>query len=75
MTLDAVLADALAATTAAGGHPDPFQNNRDRTTQVIQALILYAGLAALLLSIAEANSTLDEIHEELKLIRDAIHRA
>lgn len=44
MTLDQVLADSLAATTAAGGHTNPFGGNTSRTTSILQALIVYSGL-------------------------------
>ncbi len=67
MTLDEILTDALTTTTAAGGHPEPFKNDRGRTVQIMQALIIYGGLSELLVS-------LDEMIEELKLIRNAIHR-
>jgi hypothetical protein len=82
MTLDQILADALAATTAAEGHPEPFKNDRNRTTEIIQALIIYSGLAELAvtltaanLNLAAMNSNLVDLLAELELMRDAIHRA
>lgn len=71
MTLDQVLADSLAATTAAGGHPEPFKNDRNRTTQVLQALIIYSGLLEVAAATAE---NLQSLINELVLLRDAVHR-
>ena len=71
MTLDQVLADSLAATTAAGGHPEPFKNDKSKTTQILQALIIYAGLS----EVATATAVnLQSLINELTLLRDAIHR-
>jgi hypothetical protein len=71
MTLEQVLADSLAATTAAGGHPAPFSNDKNKTVMILQALIVYAGL---LEATAVAAASLQELVNELVLLRDAIHR-
>lgn len=72
MTLEQVLADSLAATTAAGGHPEPFKNDKSKTTQVLQALIVYAGLS----EVAAATAAhLQSLINELEMLRDAIHRS
>jgi histidine ammonia-lyase len=72
MTLNQVLADSLAATTAAGGHPEPFKNDKTKTTMIVQALIVYAGLSEIAVATA---ANLQALINELMLIRDAIHRS
>lgn len=72
MTLEQVLADSLAATTAAGGHPEPFKNDKSKTTMVLQALIIYAGLSEVAAATAE---NLQQLVNELVMLRDAIHRS
>lgn len=68
MTLDQVLADAIAAAAAAGGHPEPFKNDKGRTTQIVQSLVVYTGLS----EIAQNLPDLDEIISILETIQAAL---
>ena len=73
MDLDQVLADAVAATAAAGGHPEPFKNDKGRSTQIVQALVVYTGLheiAQRLPDTAAIGAALDRIIVLLEEIKD-----
>ena len=75
MTLDQVLTDAVAAAAAAGGHPEPFKNDKGRTTQIVQALVVYTGLSEIaqnLPDLAAIGAGIDEIIRILEAIRDAL---
>ena len=72
MTLEQVLADSLAAVVAAGGHPAPFANDKNKTAMILQALIIYAGLSEVAIATA---ANLQSLINELVLLRDAIYRS
>ena len=70
MSLDQILADATAALIDAGGHPTSFLGDKGKTNDLIQALIVYTGLAEISQNLPDTVAIGDSLTTVIELLGD-----